>query len=299
MPLTETFLPGIFALAAAAAFGTSGVASKRGLAHVESLTGTIVTVGTCSAVYLVTAPFWMRTGDWFTAGFWIFVVVGIMQPALSMYFANEAFSRAGATVVATFTGTTPLFAAALAIGFLGERLTLAIAAGTILTVLGITTLASMPGSRGSGWVGGGGGVAAALLFATGTAVIRGVNHVIGKVGIDLLPNPFMAGFCSFAVSFVVLAVVYRWRRGRWPGRIPGPGLMYFGIAGVCVALGIGLLYTALLAGAVTVVAPIVATYPVFTMLVAAAVRDERITATVLAGVALVVVGVGVIGTSAD
>lgn len=298
MTHTETFLPGFIALAAAAAFGTSGVASKRGLAHVESLTGTIVSVGTCFAVYLLTAPFWMRAGEWFTAGFWIFVVTGIMQPALSMYFANEAFSRAGATVVATFTGSAPLFAAALAIGFLGERLTLAIAAGTVLTVLGITTLAWMPAARGSGRVAGGGAIAAALLFATGTAVIRGVNHVIGKVGIDLLPNPFMAGFCSFGISFVVLALVYRWRRGRWPGKIPRPGLIYFCITGLCVAVGIGLLYAALLAGTVTVVAPIVATYPVFTLLVASALRDERITATVLTGVALVVVGVGVISSSA-
>ena len=240
----------------------------------------------------------MRSDDWFTAGFWIFVVTGIMQPALSMYFSNEAFSRAGATVVATFTGTTPLIAAALAIGFLGERLTLAIAAGTILTVLGITTLAWMPGSRASGWIMGGGGIAVALLFATGTAVIRGVNQVIGKIGIDLLPNPFMAGFCSFGVSFAVLAVVYRWRRGRWPGQVPGRGLKYFCIAGVCASLGIGLLYTALLVGTVTVVAPMVATYPVFTLLVAAAVRDERVTAKVLTGVALVVIGVGVIGSSA-
>ena len=298
MPHSETFLPGFIALAAAAAFGTSGVASKRGLAYVESLTGTLVSVGTCFAVYLITAPFWMRSDDWFTAGFWIFVVTGIMQPALSMYFANEAFSRAGATVVATFTGTAPLIASAFAIGFLGERLTLAIAAGTILTVLGITTLAWMPGSRGSRWVMGGGGIAAALLFATGTAVIRGVNQVIGKIGIDLLPNPFMAGFCSFGVSFAVLAVVYRWRRGRWPGQVPGRGLKYFCIAGVCVSLGIGLLYAALLVGTVTVVAPMVATYPVFTLLVAAAVRDERVTAKVLTGVALVVIGVGVIGSSA-
>ena len=298
MPHTETFLPGLIALAAAAAFGTSGVASKRGLAHVEALTGTIVSVGACFAVYLLTAPFWMRADDWFTAGFWIFVVTGIMQPALSMYFANEAFSRAGATVVATFTGTTPLIAAALAIGFLGERLTLAIASGTILTVLGIMTLAWMPGSRGSGWVMGGGGIAVALLFATGTAVIRGVNQVIGKIGIDLLPSPFMAGFCSFGVSFVVLAVVYRWRRGRWPGQVPSQGLKYFCITGLFVSLGIGLLYTALLTGTVTVVAPMVATYPVFTLLVAAAVRDERVTAKVLTGVALVVVGVGVIGGSA-
>ena len=297
MTHAETLLPGLIALAAAAAFGTSGVASKRGLAHVEALTGTLVTVGTCFAVYLLTAPLWMRSGDWFTAGFWIFAFIGIMQPTLSMYFANEAYSRAGATVVSTFAGTTPLFAAALAIGLLGERLTLSIAAGTVLTVLGITTLAWMPGSPGAGAGVGGRAIAAALFFATCTAMIRGVNHVIGKVGIDLLPNPFMAGFCSFAVSFAVLAAVYRWRRGRWPGRLPRPGLVSFCIAGLCVALGIGLLYAALRVGTVTVVAPIVATFPVFTLLVAAALRDERITGKVLAGVALVVVGVGVISAS--
>ena len=296
MTHSETILPGLIALAAAAAFGTSGVASKRGLAHIESLAGTLVTVGTCCTVYLLTAPLWMRADDWFTAGFWIFAVTGVMQPALSMYFANEAYSRAGATLVSTFAGTTPFFAAALAIGFLGEQLTLAIAAGTVLTVLGITTLAWMPTLRGAGTVAGG-GVAAALLFATCTAMIRGVNHVIGKVGIDLLPNPFMAGFAAFVVSFIVLATVYRWRRRRWPGRLPRPGLICFGIAGLCVALGTGLLYTALIVGTVTVVAPIIATFPVFTMLVAAALGDERITGKVLAGVALVIVGVGVISVS--
>ena len=294
MAHSETILAGLVALAAAAAFGASGVSSKRGVAHVEALTGTLVAVGTCFTVYLLTAPLWMRADDWFTAGFWVFAITGIMQPALSMYFTNEAFTRAGATVVATFAGTTPLFAAVLAIGFLGERITLAIAAGTVLTVLGITTLAWTPMRRGAGVVAGRGGIAAALVFATCTAMIRGVNHVIGKVGIDLLPNPFMAGFCSFGVSFVILATVYRWRRGRWPGNLPRPGLVYFCITGLCVALGVGLLYTALRAGTVTVVAPIVATYPVFTLLVAAAVGDERITGKVLAGVVLVIAGVGVI-----
>ena len=297
MPSSETFLPGLISLAAAAAFGTSGVAAKRGLAHVEALTGTLVSVGTCLAVYLLTAPFWMRAEDWFTAGFWIFVITGILQPALSMYFANEAYSRAGATVVSTFSATTPLFAAVLAIAFLGERLTFAIAAGTVLTVLGITTLARMPASRETSTTAGGRVIAAALLFATATAVIRGVSHVTGKVGLDFLPNPFMAGFCTFGVSFAILATVYRWRRRRWPTRIPRRGLVCFGTTGLCVSMGIGLLYTALLVGTVTVVAPIVATYPVFTLLAAASLGDERITRYVLGGVALVVVGVVVISAS--
>ena len=291
------FLPSVLALGATAAFGATGVASKRGVAHVEALTGTLITVGACFAVYLVTAPFWMRAEDWFTAGFWIFVLVGVMQPALSMYFANEAYSRAGATVVSTFAGTAPLFAAVLAIVFLDERLSLAIAAGTVLTVVGITTLAWMPARGGPGAMLGRRGIAAALAFATCAAALRGINHVIGKVGIDLLANPLMAGFSSIGVSVVVLGVAYRWRRGRWPGRIPRQGLVYFSLAGLCIAFGMGCLFAALLVGTVTVVAPIVAAYPVVTLLVSVALGDERISGKVLAGVALVMVGVAAISAS--
>lgn len=298
MPYAELFLPSLLALGSMTAFGTIGVASKRGLAHVEALTGTLITVGSCFAVYLVSAPFWMRAEDWFTAGFWVFALVGVMQPALSMYCANEAYSRAGATVVSTFAGTAPLFAAALAIAFLDERLTLGVATGTLLTVAGITTLAWMPAPRGAGALLGTRVMAAALAFATGAAAIRGINHVIGKIGVDLLPSPLMAGFCSIGVSFAVLGVAYRWRHGRWPRRIPRRGLACFSVAGVCMAVGLACLFAALMVGTVTVVAPITAAYPVVTLLVSAFLGDERITGKLLAGVALVVVGVVAISTSA-
>ena len=289
----ETLLPALVALASAIAFGGSGVAAKRGLAHVDPLAGTLVAVGTCFVAYLLLAPFWMRAGDWFTAGFWVFAIMGIIQPSLSMYFANQAYSRAGATVTSTFAATSPLFAAALAIFVLGERLTFAIAAGTLLTVLGIVALSWTPrGSRRQRLV------ATALVFATATAAIRGISHVIGKIGMDLLPNAFMAAFCSFAVSFTILAVTYRWRRGRWPGKMPAAGLRYFSITGLCIAFGIGLLFAALVAGKVVIVSPIVGTYPVFTLLLSAALRDERITGKVLAGVGLVVSGVAFVSTSA-
>ena len=291
MVYDDLLVSSLIALVAAAAFGSSGVTSKRGLAYMEPLAGTIVTVGTCVAVYLLTAPLWMRAEYWFTAGFWVFAVVGILQPALSMYFANEAYHRAGAVIASTFSGTSPLFAAALAITFLGERLTLVIAAGTVLTVLGITTLSWMP--RRSGHF-----AAAALVFATCTAAIRGLNMAVAKVGVNLLPNVFMAGFCSFAVSFTILVIVYRWRRGSWPRRLPRKGVLYFAATGICVGSGIGLLFTALMLGNVVVVSPIVGAYPVFTMLAAAALGDERITGRIMAGVTLVVAGVALIGASA-
>ena len=289
----ETLLPIVVSLASAVAFGGSGVAAKRGLAHVDPLAGTVVAIGTCFLAYLALSPFWMRAEDWFTAGFWVFALMGIIQPSLSMYLANEAYSRAGATVTATFAATAPLFAAALAIAFLGERLTLAIAAGTLLTVLGIVTLSRTPGGSARQRL-----VAAALVFATATAAIRGLNHFIGKIGMDLLPNAFMAAFSSFAVSLVIVAAAYRWQRGRWPARMPSAGLGYFVITGFCIAAGMGFLFGALLMGQVVIVSPIVGTYPVFTLLASAALGDERITGRVLAGVGLVVVGVGFVSTSA-
>ena len=289
----ETLLPVLASLASAVAFGGSGVTSKRGLAHVDPLAGTVVAVGTCFASYLVLAPFWMRAEDWFTAGFWVFTLMGIIQPSLSMYLANEAYSRAGATITATFAATAPLFAAALAIVFLGERLTLAIAAGTLLTVLGIVALSWSPRGGHRQRL-----VAAALVFATATAAIRGLNHFIGKIGMELLPNAFMAAFCSFAVSFVVLAAAYRWRRGRWPGRMPAAGVRYFVLTGFCIAAGMGLLFAALVVGQVVIVSPIVGTYPVVTLLASVALGDERFTGKVLAGVGLVVLGVGFVSTAA-
>ena len=279
-------------IASAIAFGGSGVAAKRGLAHVDPLAGSVVAVGTCLVGYLLLAPFWMRAHDWFTAGFWVFAIMGLIQPSLSMYLANEAYKRGGATIAATFAATAPLFAAALAIVFLGERLTAAIATGTLLTVLGIVALSWTPrGSHRQRLV------AAALAFATATAAIRGLSHAVGKVGMDLLPNAFMAGFCSFAVSFATLAAVYRLRRGSWPRRLPRAGVSCFCVTGLCIACGMGLLFTALMLGKVVIVSPIVGTYPVFTLLASVALGDERFTGKVLAGVGLVVVGVAFVSAS--
>lgn len=286
----DLLLASLLALIASIAFGVSGVFTKRGLAYAPPLTGTFVAVGVSLLAYTLTAPFWMRADDWFTLGFWIFAIVGIIQPGLSMYLANEAYQRAGATIAATFSATAPLFAAALAIAFLDERITLAIAAGTLLTVLGIVALSWTPRASGLQRL-----VASALVFASFTAAIRGLNHVVAKFGIDLLPNVFMASFSSYLVSFLLLAIACRWRDGQWLRLPPRAGLAYFSSTGLCIALGSGMLFAALLLGKVVVVSPIVGTYPVFTLIASVLVGDEPLRGRVVGGVALVVVGVVCIG----
>ena len=107
--MPDARIPILLALGAAFLFGVSTVTAKRGLMRVDAQTGSLVVIGTVVLLYLITSPFWMQAGDWFTLGFWIFVLNGFMHPFLSMYLAHEATARTGPTVAATLSATASPF----------------------------------------------------------------------------------------------------------------------------------------------------------------------------------------------
>jgi drug/metabolite transporter (DMT)-like permease len=285
--VAEELVPVLLALTAAILFGVSTVTAKRGLMIVDAQSGSLVVIGTVLAIYLATSPFWMHARDWFTAGFWIFVVNGFMHPFLSMYLAMEATARIGPTVAATFSATAPLFAAATAVAFLGESINTWITLGTVFTVMGVMSLSWSP--RGISTL-----LRAALLFATGAAIVRGLNHTLGKWGLESMPNAFMAGFVSFTVSFCCALLVYRLRTGTVIVRLPRAGLGYFLLTGSIISVAILCMYGGLMSGQVVVVSPIIAAYPLFTLLTALMFRQERLSAKLALGVILVVGGVALI-----
>jgi transporter family protein len=285
--MPDAAIPVLLALVAACLFGVSTVTAKRGLLVVHPQAASLVVIGTVVALYLLTSPLWMRAQDWFTLGFWIFVLNGLMHPFLSMYLALEATSRTGPTVAATLSGTAPLFAAFTAIAFLGESINAWISLGTAATVVGVMTLTWSP--KGAGAL-----LRLALLFATGAAIVRGLNHTIGKWGLETMPNVFMASFVSFSGSFCGALLVYRLRTGSLVVRIPRAGLGYFVLTGMIIAVAVLCMYGGLATGRVVVVSPIIAAYPVFTLLTALMFKQESLTLKLAAGVLMVVSGVALV-----
>ena len=275
----------VFALLAAIFFGLSAIPAKRGLSHTDTQTGAVISILTVVAVFLISSPWWMRSSDWFTTGFWIFAATGLFHPALSLYFTLESMDRAGATVSSTLAATSPIFAALTAMILLGENMTLLIAIGTLVTMCGVMSLTWIPGT----------GITKvmriALLFATAAAVIRGLINTTGKIGLDMMPNAMMAGFLSHAVGGLGVLVVYKLRRGRLPLNTSGAGLRAFGLSGCFIAIAIACMYSALLRDSVTLVSPVIGTYPVFTLLAALALKEEKITLQITGGVTVVVAGV--------
>jgi drug/metabolite transporter (DMT)-like permease len=201
-----------------------------------------------------------------------------------MYLALEATARTGPTVAATLSATAPLFASFTAVAFLGESMNAWISVGTVATVMGVMTLSWSPGGAGAL-------LRITLLFATGAAIVRGLNHTLGKFGLESMPNVFMAGFVSFTVSFCCALLVYRLRTGTLIVRLPRAGLGYLVATGAVIAVAIVCMYGGLVTGQVVVVSPIIAAYPLFTLLTALIFKQERLTTKLALGVLLVVGGV--------
>jgi len=280
-------------IGAALFFGANVVITRRGLNYLDAQTGSMVSIGSAVVFFLVFSPLWMRAKDWFSPGIFVFMIGGLLHPLTSQLLAFEANRRIGPTLSASFCATAPLFATITAMAFLQESITFFTGFGSFMTIAGIITLSWDP--KGVAKI-----VVPALLLASGAAMIRGVNHTIGKFGLSLMPNPFMAGFVSFTVAFFASVLIYRLRTGYLPRpvRFHRTGLWIFMFTGIMIGIAIWCMYGALFTGHVSAASPVIAAYPMFTMLVAIIFRQELVTKRILAGVCMVVVGVVLIGIGA-
>jgi drug/metabolite transporter (DMT)-like permease len=277
-----------FALAASALFGTAMVLANVGLRYVDSARGALIAIPATAALYWILAVFLLRTEQWNTSALVLFIVVGVIFPAVVTLLGYESNRLAGPTVTGTLSSTTPLFAALGAVVFLGEALTPAVAGGTAAIVLGVLALTWRPGrSRAwAPWV---------IALPLAGAAIRGGALTTVKAGLSLWPDPFVAVLVGYTVSSLTVvaatSAMPRARRARFDRR----AIPWLLAVGFCNGMAMLAMYAALNRGQVSVVSPLIVTYPLFTLAVSAMLlRDERFDARVLAGVVLTVAGVVVL-----
>ncbi len=283
--LSSTLLP---ALGATLFFGVSVLVSKQGLRYVDAQTGSMISIGTTTLIYCALAPFLVKAEYFRNPGVWVFIANGCIHPLISMAMGFEATRRLGATVSSTVSSVSPWFTTLGAVLLLGERPGFNTLLGTLATVGGILVLTW----RGRGkrtWP------RSALWFAVAAAVVRATNNLIGKVGLGLLPVPFMAAWVSFSVSLTGSVLVFRLRHGRLPLRLPREGLKWFSLTGLCITAAILCMYTALGRGQVAVVSPIISAYPILTLLGSLALGQEVLDWRIVTGVLITVGGVVLIG----
>lgn len=273
-----------WALAAAAGLGAAMVTTRLGLRHATPLAGAAIGVPSTTLAYWCLAPFLLEVDHFDPAAAGLFALVGLFFPAAVTLLTYSGNQRMGPTLTSAISCTTPMFALSGAILFLGEALTAGNALGTAAVVLGMLLLTWSGGAHARNWP----LWAIALPFAA--AAIRALAQVLSKAGLALWANPYAAGLIGYSVSAVVILVAARAlapRQARDPRATP-----WFVATGLLNGASVYLMYVALAKGPVSLVSPIVATYPLFTLALSLLVlRQERVGARVAAGTALTVAGV--------
>ena len=135
----------------------------------------------------------------------------------------------------------------------------------------------------------------ALLLPLGGALIRGVVPPIVKLGLEIWPSPLWACLVGYIMSSLVVLIVRRIRKGSFVPEAPKSGLFWFAVTGISNGFSALTLFAAVRKGPITLIAPLVAIYPLVTVILSAVMlKHVAITRRIVAGTVLTVAGVALV-----
>ncbi|WP_089823526.1 DMT family transporter [Halogranum amylolyticum] len=287
----------LLALVPALLWGFSPVLSKRGMsAGGDAVQAALVVVVVDSALY------WLlllaRQGlDLFTAlsptTLGVFVVAGAVGTALGRIAVFNGVDRVGASVNSAVISARPLFATALAVGFLGERVTPTTVLGIVVLVVGLVLLTVAKGGDLGGWK------PRDLLFPLGAAAFFAAGNVLRRFGLTTSPTTALEAVTLNETAALVALAAYALTRHRDAVfGSPRRSYLYFAGSGLLTAVALLSLFAAfsLPEGDVAIVDPLAATAPLFTTVFSYFLLSdlETVTRGVVAGAVAVVVGAALV-----
>jgi drug/metabolite transporter (DMT)-like permease len=270
--------------------GGLNVTMRRGLARVGDVDAGSAVIATLAFVLVAAAA--LASGSEFDAGeLWPFLALGAFVPGLSQLLVVHAVQAAGASRAGILFGMAPLFSALIAIVAFGEPLRWPLAAGTLLVVAGGAALA-WEAERPVDYRAYGAALAVTVSAAFGLRdnVARSVGE---SVAADALAQ---ATALMLGASLVLLANLLRQRSARPRLRA---AFVAFASSAVVTALAQTTLLEALDRGRVTVVAPLVGTGVLWTVVFAAIFlgRSELVGPRLVIVAVLVVAGGTLVGAT--
>jgi drug/metabolite transporter (DMT)-like permease len=271
-----------FSCAAALCFGSALVTARAGLRVLDAATGATISIPSATVCFVLMAPAYASTDRFVLRAAALFAAIGLFFPALVMWLTFQANARLGPTTTSALSSTAPLFALGTAGVLLHEPISLRTLVATFGVLCGVVLLSYGELLRcGTGW---------AVGIPLVAALLRGLAQTTVKLGLASWPSPFTAALIGYLVSSAAMlafrpAISQIWRRAPRIARVS------FVLAGVLNGAGVLLMYVALSTAPVRLVAPVIATYPLFTALIAAAAFRELPSRQVALGTLLTVASV--------
>jgi len=275
----------ILATLSSLCFGIALVTGRAGLRTLDARSGAAISIPTATLLLLSSAPFALDVEGFSLGAALLFALVGLFFPAVVTLLTFRSNELIGPTVTSAVSGTAPLFALLAAGLFLGEKVPGHAAAASLGVVVGVALLSGTRNTVTRDFVGW------SLLWAIAGALVRGLAQVGAKAGLLLWANAFAASLIGYVVSTAVVIGADRLVHSEKP-KPTKEGIAWFALTGALNGGAVLLMYAALSMATVSLVAPIVAAYPLVTALVSSvATRGQALTVRMAAGTAITVAAI--------
>jgi len=250
----------LFAMGAAFSFACADMGMRAGLQHTNPFVGAtmsrFVGVLTLFALIVLSGVRFPPYGEHYV---WL-AVAGIFNPGLFTICFMFGIAKIGVARAAPIKGSSPLFAAFLAIIFLGERPEWYHLGGVLLVVLGIGLLSS--GRTEGRWK------RIDALWPIAAAVSSAVGSVFWRKALPSFPDTLAGAFVGLLSAFV-LTFLYTatFMRDRIPDGIRKAWKPFL-LVGIIAAIGQFCFASALQRGEVYRMIPLIQTSPLLTVIFA-------------------------------
>lgn len=283
--MDNLYIP-LLALGAALCFSSGQICSRLGLNHGTPTSAISFSLFTSTAVLLVVLGPLASRAVAPTAGVLLFTGAGVLSPFCTQILLFISANKVGISRASPLRNTTPLFAGIVAVLWLGETVTVAIATGTLLIIFGASLLGMRDSEQAVPYQ------PIYLLLPVMAAFLGGFASPMRKHGYSLIDSVPLAVCLVQGGAFVAL-VLYLLATGKYRELIlRRETLWWFGLSGLLNSAAVTMNMTALEMGDVVVVSPLISTTPLFTVILSTIfLRSfERVTLKVLVGAAAICLG---------
>ena len=275
----------VTALLASICFALFAIYGWLGLRYSTPLTATVVSLAARTATLGIAVMLFGGVPGFAVTALLVFVVLGAMQTGISLL-TFVGLQKIGTSRSQPLRNSYPLWSAVIAIALMGECAGAAVLLGTLLVVAGVVMISWKPETAPPSyrwWH---------VMYSVAAGFLAGVAFPLRRYGLTITNEPVFFSFVVAIVSLVGAIPYTLWTSGErkliWQRR----AVVDFFLSGFFEALGALLTLMALTTGRVVIVSPIVATTPLFSLIISMIFLrgKEKITSITILGTLADVVG---------
>jgi drug/metabolite transporter, DME family len=277
--------PEAIALLAAVSFALFAVYGWLGLLYSTPLAGTIVSLAARTITLGAAVAFSGGVPQYRTAALIVFVALGVLQSAISLL-TFIGLQKIGTSRSQPLRNSYPLWSALIAVIVMHESASPAVLGGTLMVVAGVVLISwkaesASPSYR--GWH---------VIYSLGAGFLAGLAFPLRRYGLTITNEPVFFSFVVAVVSLFGALPYVLWKRDDRGLAWHPKGILLFSISGFCEGMGALLTLVALTTARVVIVSPIVATTPLFSLIISLIFLrgKEKVTGLTIVGTMAVVAG---------